>query len=126
VLTLLCKESNYSIAAVIIEKPLLSFSRTSSAQTIAKLNAFTGAVSYLMFTLVGKDPEFINASTARKKVCGKLDRSRAKELAFAFVKLREPEINWPVKVKGKNKGSYKKECMDMADSYIVGRAYFND
>ena len=106
---------------VMIEAPLLTFSKFSNANTLAKLQAFNGIISYLMFTLLDEEPEHISAAKARKLVCGKVDRKNMKEKEFALVRSREKKLKWPKTRTGK----YRKECMDMADAYIVGRAYFS-
>ena len=123
-ITSLLKENNCNISKleVRIEAPLLTFSKFSNANTLAKLQAFNGIISYLMFTLIGKDPEHIGAAKARKLVCGKLDRKNIKERVFAFVRSAEPTHKWP-KVRT---GNFKKQCMDMADAYVVGRSYFKE
>tara|TARA_A100001201_G_C4088877_1_gene201417 strand:- start:790 stop:1296 length:507 start_codon:yes stop_codon:yes gene_type:complete len=112
--------SNISALETIIEAPLLTFSKFSNANTLAKLQAFNGIITYVMFTLSGKNPEHIAAARARKLVCGKLDRKNIKESVFTFVRACEPSIEWPTT----RTGNYRKQCMDMADAYVVGRSYF--
>ena len=106
---------------VMIEAPLLTFSKFSNANTLAKLQAFNGIISYLMFTLLEEEPEHISAAKARKLVCGKVDRKNMKEKVFALVRSKEKKVQWPKT----RTGNFRKECMDMADAYIVGRAYFS-
>jgi Holliday junction resolvasome RuvABC endonuclease subunit len=81
----------FNLIQIIIEAPLLRFSKFSSADTLNKLAAFNGIISYLMFNLTGVVPEHIHASTARKLVCGKLAQKNVKEQVFNYV--RDNELN---------------------------------
>ena len=114
-----CEITIESFKGLIIEEPLLTFSKFSNAKTLAKLQAFNGIISYAMFTF-GLEPTHINAARARKLVCGKLSKGSVKEKVFEFVRKKEPQIDWPLT----RTGNFKKQCMDMSDAYIVGRAYF--
>lgn len=108
------------IKHIMIEEPLLAFFKFSNAKTLAKLQAFNGIISYTMSTFTGLEPELINAARARKLVCGKLKKKSIKEEVFNFVKNIETQIQWPLT----RVGSYKKQCMDMSDAYVVGKSYF--
>lgn len=115
------KESNnFKLTNVLIEAPLLRFSKFSSANTLNKLAAFNGIISYIMFSLTGLEPQHVHATTARSRVCGKLVKKNVKEQVFKYVHQTENAILWPLNTKA----AFKKQCYDMADAYIIGKFYF--
>ena len=112
----------YKIKQVYVEEPLMGFkSGFSSAQTIAVLQRFNGAVSWMCKETFKRDPVHIRASSARK-LCGiKVERGKkAKDIVLNFLLDNEPtfEISY-TKYGNPVKGSY-----DMADSIVVARAGF--
>lgn len=111
---------NFKLISVLIEAPLLRFSKFSSANTLNKLAAFNGVVSYIMFSLTGLEPQHVHATTARSRVCGRLAKKNVKEQVFKYVRQSEGNISWPLNTKA----AFKKQCYDMADAYIIGKFYF--
>jgi Holliday junction resolvasome RuvABC endonuclease subunit len=112
------------IHKIYAEQPNIMFSRgLSSAQVIATILRFNGAI---LFTLSQKYNILINeamASSMRKKIIG-IGRfpkgTNTKQEIFNWVQKNSlQKINWPLMEKGKNKGKFKNECFDMADSYIT-------
>ena len=60
----------YKIEEVYIEQSLQAFrSGFSSAKTLSTLARFNGTVSWICYELLGLEPEYIGATTARK-LCG--------------------------------------------------------
>lgn len=129
--------SNYNIledVEISIEEAFQSFSKGfSSAKTLSQLNRFNGIVSYLVYDIFNKNPEYINVNSARKSLGIKIDRKsdkNTKEQVFEWVK-KEINFNWPEKTlkSGPNKGLVKNDesCYDMSDAYVICRALkYND
>ena len=112
----------YKIKQVYIEEPLMGFkSGFSSAQTIAKLLRFNGAVSWICKETFRREPIHIRASSARKHCGIKVEKGKkAKDVVLNFLLDSEPsfEISY-TKYGNPAKGSY-----DMADSIVIARAGF--
>jgi hypothetical protein len=129
--------SNYNIledVEISIEEAFQSFSKGfSSAKTLSQLNRFNGIVSYLVYDIFNKNPDYINVNSARKSLGIKIDRKsdkNTKEQVFEWVK-SEIEFLWPTKTlkSGPNKGLVKNDesCYDMSDAYVICRALkYND
>lgn len=129
--------SNYNIledVEISIEEAFQSFSKGfSSAKTLSQLNRFNGIVSYLVYDIFNKNPEYINVNSARKNLGIKIDRKSdksTKEQIFEWVK-SEIKFLWPTKTlkSGPNKGLVKNDesCYDMSDAYVICRALkYND
>ena len=129
--------SNYNIledVEISIEEAFQSFSKGfSSAKTLSQLNRFNGIVSYLVYDIFNKNPDYINVNSARKSLGIKIDRKsdkNTKEQVFEWVK-SEIEFSWPTKTlkSGPNKGLVKNDesCYDMSDAYVICRALkYND
>jgi hypothetical protein len=129
--------SNYNIledVEISIEEAFQSFSKGfSSAKTLSQLNRFNGIVSYLVYDIFNKNPEYINVNSARKSLGIKIDRKsdkNTKEQVFEWVK-KEINFIWPEKTlkSGPNKGLVKNDesCYDMSDAYVICRALkYND
>jgi len=110
----------YKISEIYVEEPLMGFkSGFSSAQTIAKLQRFNGAVCWICKESLRREPIPIRASSARK-LCGiKIEKGRkAKEVVLNFLLDKEPtfEVSY-TRYGNPVKGSY-----DMADSIVIARA----
>ena len=110
---------------VYVEESLQAFRPgLSSAATLSMLTKFNGLTSYAIRNIVGYDPLYYAASTARK-VCGmKIQKTSVcgksgKEQAFEWM------IKGPLKgvtlPKTKN-GTYKSFVYDEVDSYIIALA----
>ena len=115
--------SNGPITSIYAEAPNIMF-RTgfSSAQTLAIILRFNGALLFTLYRHFGILPKEAMAVSMRKQVIG-IGRFKVnpKDEILRWVNLQIPTTNWPQIAKGKNKGKLSTECYDMADSYIVAR-----
>ena len=77
-------KKDQGIEKIFIEQSLQSFrSGFSSAQTLSTLARFNGTLSWLCYELFSIEPEFINATTARKLYGVKVPRGqKAKEVVL--------------------------------------------
>lgn len=110
----------YDIKAIYIEEPLMSFSSgMSSAKTITTLMRFNGIVSWICADIIGIDPQFISAATARKLYGVKLEKGKkAKQVVFESVLDREKDFTVELTAHGNPiPGS-----MDRSDSLVIARA----
>jgi len=121
--------NRHAITDVAIEESLQSFRPGfSSAKTLLALSKFNGIIQYICYKF-GVKIHLYNVNTARKlagiKINRKLDKS-TKDQVLDHV-MNSTSIDWPTKVlkSGPNKGKtvYEKYCYDMADAYVIGRAY---
>jgi hypothetical protein len=115
------------VSRVYIEESLQSFRPgLSSAAVLMLLAKFNGLTSFFVRNIVGFDPQYIAATTARKicgmniqktKTCGKPGKLQAFEWC----------ISGPLKTmslpKGKT-GAFKSFVYDEVDSYVIARAGF--
>ena len=111
---------NKKIERIFIEQSLQSF-RTgfSSAQTLSTLARFNGTLSWLCYELFDVEPEFINASTARKLYGVKVPRGqKAKEVVLK--KVLDTEDGFVVNYT--RYGNPKPGTYDRADSLVIARA----
>lgn len=113
-------DKEYDIKAIYVEEPLMSFSAgMSSAKTISTLMRFNGIVSWICCDIVGLDPQFISAATARKSYGVKLEKGRkTKEVVFEAVLDRESDF----KVEYTAHGNPIPGSMDRSDSFIIAKA----
>ena len=104
----------------------------SSAKTLLTLARFNGIVSYIAEQIFESEPAFINVNTARKSLGLKIVRkcdggSPAKEQVIKWVSNEIPGYSWPKKIlsRGPRKGVeiLSPGCYDMADAYVIARAY---
>ena len=114
---------DYDIKAVYVEEPLMSFSTgMSSAKTISTLMRFNGIVSWICCDVIGLDPQFISAATARKMYGVKMEKGRkAKEVVFEAVVDREPDF----KVELTAHQNPVPGSMDRSDSFIIAKAGYS-
>jgi len=110
----------YDIKAIYVEEPLMSFSAgMSSAKTISTLMRFNGIVSWICCDVIGLDPQFISAATARRMYGVKTEKGRkAKEVVFEAVLDQEPDF----KVELTAHGNPVPGSMDRSDSFIIAKA----
>lgn len=109
----------YPIQKVFIEESLQSFrSGFSSAKTLSTLSKFNGTVSWLIYELLGIEPVYVSAATARK-TCGiKIEKGKkAKECVMEHILNNE---NW-FQVEYKKTGKVKDHYYDMADSFVIAK-----
>jgi hypothetical protein len=113
----------YNIKAVYVEEPLMSFSAgMSSAKTISTLMRFNGIVSWICCDVIGLDPQFISAATARKMYGVKMEKGRkAKEVVFEAVLDKETDF----KVEYTAHGNPVPGSIDKSDSFIIAKAGYS-
>lgn len=112
-------KKKYSIEKVCIEESLQSFrSGFSSAKTLSTLSKFNGTVSWLIYEILGIEPAYVSAATARKRCGIKIEKGkRAKECVMQHMLENE---TW-FQVEYKKTGKIKEHCYDMADSYVIAK-----
>ena len=114
------KKLDYPIQKVYIEQSLQSFrSGFSSAKTLSTLSRFNGIVSWLAYTILRVEPEYMAASSARK-LCGiRIPRgTKAKQQVLQHVIDNVPDVL----IEYTKHGNPKPECYDKADSWVIARA----
>lgn len=124
---------SYEIKYIAVEENLQAFRPgLSSAKTLMTLAQFNGTVRWICHETFGLKSEAINVNSARKAVNLKINRKdkskTTKEKVLEWVMNDNPELDWPSKVlkSGRNKGQIRRlsACYDMADAYVIGKAYF--
>lgn len=110
------------INSIWIEESLQMFSSgMSSAKTLSTLTKFNGIVSWIVWDLFGEKPNYIGASSARKKIGLTVTKGkRGKDVVMQYMLDREP---WFVVEYGRT-GKIKPYFYDMADSFVIARAGF--
>ena len=110
----------YNIKDVYIEQSLNAFRPgLSSAQVILTLGKFNGIVSWICYEIFGKEPQYIGASSARKKLDIKVEKgANAKEIVLQHILTLEPTF----KVEYTPHGNPKPGTYDRADSYVIAKA----
>ena len=113
-------EDRFHVEKVFIEQSLQSFrSGFSSAKTLSTLSRFNGIVSWLCFEAFGIQPEYIAATSARKKCGITIPRgTKAKEIVINYVVDNVPDVS----IEYTKHGNPKPHCFDKADSWVVARA----
>jgi len=108
------------VSAVYIEQSLQSFrSGFSSAKTLSTLSRFNGIVSWLCFDILGKEPEYIAATSARKKCGIRIPKgTKAKQEVIKFVLDNVPDVV----ITYTKHGNPKPNCFDKADSWVIAQA----
>jgi len=123
---------HYKIDKVVVEENLQAFRPgLSSAKTLMTLAQFNGVVRWICHEKLLVDVEAINVNTARKSVGLKIDKKdkskTTKEKVLDWVSADDPSIKWPTKIlkSGPNKGQKRicNEAYDMADAYVIGKAF---
>ena len=119
-------KSQFPIEKIYVEEPLNMFAAgRSSAQVISKIQRFNGVVCWILREVFELEPEYINASTARK-LCGiKIRRGqKAKEIVLEHVLKNEKTF----KAEYTKKGNPVKGIYDKADSLVIAKAgyYLNN
>jgi len=110
----------FHLEAVYIEQSLQSFrSGFSSAKTLSTLSRFNGIVSWLCYSILDIVPEYIAATTARKKCGIKIPKgSKAKQVVIQYVADNVPDVS----IVYTKHGNPKPQCYDKADSWVIARA----
>lgn len=125
-------DDTYHIDRVVVEENLQAFRPgLSSAKTLMTLAQFNGVVRWICHERLEVPVEAINVNTARKNIglkINKKDKSKTtKEKVLDWVSADNDAIEWPTKIlkSGPNKGTERicSEAYDMADAYVIGKAY---
>jgi len=113
-------ESKYPIKSIYIEQPLHMFMRgKSSAKTLSTLMTFNGIVSWLVYELFEIEPQYISATSARKKAGIRVPRGeKAKEVVLKHLLESEPAFH----IEYTKFGNPKPESYDRADAIVVATA----
>tara|TARA_Y100000593_G_scaffold68658_1_gene126167 strand:- start:1620 stop:2192 length:573 start_codon:yes stop_codon:yes gene_type:complete len=113
-------DSKYPIEHIYIEQPLHMFMKgKSSAKTLSALMTFNGIVSWLVYELFEIEPQYIAATSARKKAGIQVKRGeKAKEVVLKHLLENESAFNIEYTKHGNPvAGSY-----DKADAIVVAKA----
>lgn len=112
----------YNINQVYIEQSLNAFRPgLSSAGVILTIAKFNGIVSWICCEIFGKEPHYIGASTARKKLDIKVEKgANTKQIVLENVLKLEPTF----KVEYTAHNNPKSGTYDRADSYVIAKAGF--
>ena len=105
---------------IYIEQSLQSFrSGFSSARTLSTLSKINGIVSWICYQRYAIEPEYLAATSARKK-CGILVSRgvKAKEVVLKYILDNVPEVT----IEYTKHGNPKPQCYDMADSWVIAYA----
>ena len=110
----------YDITSVYIEQSLQSFrSGFSSAKTLSTLSRFNGIVSWLCFEVFELKPEYIAATSARKKCGIKIPKGqKAKQVVIQHVVDNVPAVT----ILYTKHGNPKPGCYDKADGWVIAKA----
>jgi hypothetical protein len=113
-------KQEYDITSVYIEQSLQSFrSGFSSAKTLSTLSRFNGIVSWLCYEIFEMQPEYIAATSARKKCGIKIPKGvKAKQVVIQYILDNVPSVL----IEYTKHGNPKPHCFDKADSWVVAQA----
>ena len=113
-------EDLHHIDKIYIEQSLQSFrSGFSSAKTLSTLSRFNGVISWLCYEIFKVEPEYIAATSARKKCGITISKgSKAKQLVIQYVVDNVPDVL----IEYTKHGNPKPSCYDKADSWVIARA----
>jgi len=114
------KKGRFKDGKIFIEAPFSFFKGGgSSAQTMAKLQRFNGAVSWLLKDRTGITPEYIFPAQARK-LCGIKVPRGAKTKKVIVEHVLKTEENFEVEYT--RAGNPRPHFFDMADAIVIARA----
>tara|TARA_A100001391_G_scaffold74680_1_gene48334 strand:- start:1001 stop:1540 length:540 start_codon:yes stop_codon:yes gene_type:complete len=113
-------KKRFPVEKIYVEQSLQSFrSGFSSAKTLSTLSRFNGIVSWLCYSIFKTEPEYIAATSARKKCGITVPKGvKAKEVVLKYVLDNIPDV---LIVYTKH-GNPKPECYDKADSWVIANA----
>ena len=116
-------ESKYPIEQIYIEQPLHMFMKgKSSAKTLSTLMTFNGIVSWIVYELFEIEPEYISASSARKRVGIRVPRGeKAKEVVLKHLLASEPAF----KIGYTKYGNPAAGSYDKADAIVIAKAGYS-
>ena len=109
---------------VYIEQSLQSFrSGFSSARTLSTLSKINGIVSWICYRRYAIEPEYLAATSARKKCGIVVPRGvKAKLVVVKYVIDNVPDVL----IEYTKHGNPKPHCFDKADSWVIARAGWLD
>jgi len=109
---------------IYIEQSLQSFrSGFSSAKTLSTLSRFNGIVSWMCYRRYSIEPEYLAATSARKKCGIVVPRGvKAKQVVIEYIVDNVPDVL----IEYTKHGNPKPQCFDMADSWVIARAGWLD
>jgi len=112
--------SKFPIEQIYIEQPLYMFMRgKSSAKTLSTLMTFNGVVSWIIYELFEIEPQYIAATSARKRCGIKVKRGeKAKEIVLKHLLEHETAFH----VEYTTYGNPTAESYDRADAIVVAKA----
>ena len=113
-------DDEFYISSILIEQSLQSFrSGFSSAKTLSTLSRFNGIVSWLCYEIFEMQPEFIAATSARKKCGITVPKGvKAKQVVIQYVLDNVPSVL----IEYTKHGNPKPHCFDKADSWVIAYA----
>jgi len=113
-------KEEYAFDSIYVEQSLQSFrSGFSSAKTLSTLSRFNGIVSWLCYQLFDVKPEYIAATSARKKCGIKIPKGvKAKQVVIQYILDNVPSVL----IEYTKHGNPKPHCFDKADSWVVAKA----
>ena len=113
-------ESKFPIEHIYIEQPLHMFMKgKSSAKTLSTLMTFNGIVSWLIYEMFQIEPQYIAATSARKKAGIQVKRGqKAKEVVLKHLLETEPAF----KIQYTKHGNPKPGEYDKADAIVIAKA----
>ena len=113
-------EDTFLIREIYIEQSLQSFrSGFSSAKTLSTLSRFNGVVSWLCYNILKIKPEYIAATSARKKCGITVPKGvKAKQVVIQHVLDNVPSVL----IEYTKHGNPKPQCYDKADSWVIAHA----
>jgi len=109
---------------IFIEQSLQSFrSGFSSAKTLSTLSRFNGVVSWICYQRYSIEPEYLAATSARKKCGITVPRGvKAKEVVIKYIVDNVSDVL----IEYTKHGNPKPQCFDMADSWVIAHAGWLD
>tara|TARA_R100001163_G_C5063962_1_gene201400 strand:+ start:1105 stop:1677 length:573 start_codon:yes stop_codon:yes gene_type:complete len=112
--------SRHPIEHIYIEQPLHMFMKgKSSAKTLSALMTFNGIVSWLVYEMFEIEPEYISATSARKKAGIRVPRGeKAKEVVLKHLLDTEPAF----KIEYTKFGNPAPGSYDKADAIVIAKA----
>ena len=112
-------KNEFPIKTIVVEQSLQMFrAGFSSAKTLTTLSKFNGAVSWMCYNIMGVEPEYVSATSARKQIGIKVPRgTKAKEVVLEHIKDNIPNFEYELTKAGNPKaGTY-----DRADSIVLAK-----
>jgi len=113
-------KKDHDITSVYVEQSLQSFrSGFSSAKTLSTLSRFNGIVSWLCYEVFELQPEYVAATSARKKCGIKIPKGvKAKQVVIQYILDNVPSVT----IEYTKHGNPKPHCFDKADSWVIAKA----